>query len=330
MRRTFLPLGALVLALTVDASARAERTQPLFTTAGPVYAVRADGGAVAWMTAQRYDVRVRLPGARREAAIATRRPAPVDVPLFEFAGGRALWSWTRGRRATEILVGAVGGRPRVVDTIRGGLVLEDGELLTDMAGRGRTLAYCTLVVRGSFVVGGRVMRIAGRRAVEVPGAPPAMLVAAGGGRLALAPAERTIVARDLRPEARVEVRNAVSGRLLGSVSTPGKPLALALSTDVLAVLVGEERRTWVERYEIPSLRPLGVTPVQTSAWQLSVSGTTVLFATRRVIRALDAVSGRSRILAVARREPIGLSADGRRAIWAVADGARTRFVAVAL
>jgi hypothetical protein len=95
------------------------------------------------------------------------------------------------------------------------------------------------------VAGGGVWRVSGRplRRVAVPGAPPAELLAIGGGRIALVPAAGLSY-----PELRVEDQTAIqlrdaTGGLLRSVMVSGTPIALRLRADTLAILVQRGAQT---------------------------------------------------------------------------------------
>lgn len=68
--------------------------------------------------------------------------------------------------------------------------------------------------------------------------------------------------------------------------------------------------------------------VASSVGGLSASGQSVVFATGRVIRRLDARTGAVSALATARRTPVGLTIEGRRVVWAenMRGGAQIRAV----
>ena len=75
---------------------------------------------------------------------------------------------------------------------------------------------------------------------------------------------------------------------------------------------------------------IGATGVPVNATgSLSISGRDVVFRSGRSIRLLDAATGDSGVLAVATSTPIGLSAEGRWAVWAERVGGRSRIVSVA-
>src|SRR5439155_23205421 len=88
--------------------------------------------------------------------------------------------------------------------------------------------------------GGGVYRVVGRSTKLIPGTEPGgMQVALAHGRVAYIRA--STVGTDGTPlsTAQIDIRNVTGGKLLTEISPQGTPLALALSTTVLATL---ERR----------------------------------------------------------------------------------------
>ena len=127
----------------------------------------------------------------------------------------------------------------------------------------------------------------------------------------------------------VEVRDSVTGRLVRRFVIDGHARALALGADYVASVVDHRGSVRVEVHNLNgSLRK--AVPVRASLWSISASGRTVIFATGRAIRRLDARTGIVSTLATGGRPPVAPTIEGRRVVWAenVRSGARIRAVTV--
>jgi Tol biopolymer transport system component len=113
----------------------------------------------------------------------------------------------------------------------------------------------------------------------------------------------------------VEIRDAGTGRLIRRFSVDGHANAIALGPDYLALLVNHELGARVELYNLDG-RLRTAAAVSSSVRNVAAAGRTVVFATGRVIRRLDARTGAVTVLATARRTPVGLTIEGRRVVWA--------------
>ena len=251
-----------------------------------------------------------------------------------YGRGRALWTSVEvGNFVYEdVRVGAPGEQARVLEQVIGLSGAADGDYVTDTAGGGATLAYSVVSVGvldtcidpgtpcDTFIRSGRTMRVVGRRAVRVPGVPPAVRLAAGGGRIAVDVAADHDGEKPVRAGT-IEVRDAAFGRCTAAIKTTGNVLELALSKDVLAVLVSRGGRKVIERYAPKGGRLLGRTPVYGNAHGLAVSGTRVVFLSGRTIRQVGAG-----IVAVAASPPVAVAVDGSQVVWAETSGERGRIV----
>lgn len=113
----------------------------------------------------------------------------------------------------------------------------------------------------------------------------------------------------------VEIRDVRSGRAINRFTTDGDASAVALGPDYIALLVDHHPGIRLELYNLNgSLRRAAT--VSSRARNLSAADGSVVFATGRVIRRLDAKTGVVSALSTARRAPIGLSIEGRRIVWA--------------
>jgi WD40-like Beta Propeller Repeat len=124
-------------------------------------------------------------------------------------------------------------------------------------------------------------------------------------------------ARKIAPllHSRVEIRDAIRGRLIKRFTIDGHARAAALGTDYVALLVNHEPGVRLELYNLNgSLRTAAAVSARVS--NLSAAGRSVVFATGHAIRRLDARTGAVTTLATARRTPVGLTIEGRRVVWA--------------
>jgi Tol biopolymer transport system component len=117
------------------------------------------------------------------------------------------------------------------------------------------------------------------------------------------------------PHSPVELRDALTGRLIKRFRINGYARAGALGADYVALLVDHEPGVRVEIYGLNG-RFRTANFAGSSVRNISAAGRAVVFATGRVIRRLDARTGAVNTLATARRKPVGLTIEGRRVVWA--------------
>ena len=108
------------------------------------------------------------------------------------------------------------------------------------------------------------------------------------------------------------------GRIVASFSATGKPVAVTLSTSVVALLSdlsnGSKR---ISAFDARTGSPRGVFRVaRGTTGALASDGQVVLFSVGRTIRSLDVRTGEVRVLTRTGGTPIGLSVSGRRVAWA--------------
>jgi Tol biopolymer transport system component len=113
----------------------------------------------------------------------------------------------------------------------------------------------------------------------------------------------------------VEIGDALTGRLIKRFTIGGHTHATALGPDYIALLVHHEPGVRIELYNLNGSFGIGA-DVPGSVRSLSAAGRTVVFATGRVIRRLDARTGAVTALATAGGTPVGLTIEGRRVAWA--------------
>lgn len=315
---------------------------------GPIEAFTQDGQTIAWFAAGakcnvvhlqslQFGVGYDLPSQTSRNVTCTfvwSRDQPVELAL---AGGHALWSLPQAAPLPlDYLLGAGVTKSEraerrfleVAHNARG-----VGQWLGGIAGSGTTLVFavtsvdwddeagclagtapCTLTKSG-----GGVYVVRGRQLARIPGTGPAVAVATGGGNVAYVPTGR--LQKNGRPQPSADLPIAVvdpgSGQEIASVVPQGVPVAIAMSTHVLATLERTPLGLRLGWYDAETGRARGSIPVPntTSAW-LAVSDQLVAFSVGRSIRGVSVATHRSRLLTTAAATPIGLSVAGGRLAWA--------------
>ena len=211
-----------------------------------------------------------------------------------------------------------------------------GDFLIDVVGDGPTLAYATLFVEPNDwdacfpgysprektcefrVSKGTVKRVAGNKAVSIPGAPPSMAIAASSGRLAIVPADlRWGHEFHARVNGPVEIRDANTGRLSRRIQPRGEVEAVALSEAVVAVLVRQGPTLRLEVYDVRTGTRRSSVPVGAKAGpDLDAAGTVAVYSDQKAIRVLQAGKQTTSLVAIATSEPFDLSIEGSRIAWA--------------
>jgi hypothetical protein len=115
------------------------------------------------------------------------------------------------------------------------------------------------------------------------------------------------------------------------VTPQGAPVAIALSTRLLATLEQGPRGLRLAWYDPATGVASGAVPVPAStAPELAANDQAVVFRVGRSIRVLNVATQRPRELAHAPEIPVGLSLEGRRVAWADNVGGLGRIRAVFL
>jgi TolB protein len=117
--------------------------------------------------------------------------------------------------------------------------------------------------------------------------------------------------------ASVQIRNARTGALVRSFGTRGTAVNVAMSASYVAVVVRSGAGLELRRYRTDG-RLLGAAalPAGVSAHLVTMAGKTIVYPTRARIVAVDAETGKTRILVRPAAPPVGLSILGRRVVWA--------------
>lgn len=348
-------LAAAVVFAAAAASAAGATPHPttLYSrTSGAIAGFAQDDGIIAWFTpaakscnavhVRQLDngVTAELPKQDDAHNVTCRWSVGHALVSLALAGDAPSLLWTLHESTPlefEYLVGATVGHrterrfQQLAHTSRGA-----GLWFGGVAGSGKTLVYgvtsvdyvdeagclagtdsCSLKIVHD---GGGVYRVTPKmKLVQVPGTTAAVEVATASGRVAYVQADsvdkqgRPVAGADLP----IEVVDAVTGKVVASITPQGTPVAIALSAHVLATLEQTPLGLRLAWYSPDTGTAVGSVPVALDASpELSVSDDIAVYHVRRSIRAVDISTSHPRALATAASAPIGLSVVGGRVAWA--------------
>lgn len=350
VRRGGWTAGVLAALLLTGSSAFGARTLAVSPTR--IQGFAQDGSFIAWNTSTpntftcRTYIRSLATGRQAEFgsgdSICSGRFGRRGGSWLALARGRALWGTSPGYcgtcNPTRVFTATLGD-PHVVSLGTFEDTYSGGRQVTGLVGDGRLLAFSWVeyelltdaegldcisdpVPCMWKVDGGQTARVLKRARQAVPGVHRPALLAAGGGRLAIAPSvERWNGFRHRSHPARdgaVELLDPKTGMLLTSVFPTGTARALALSAGALAVFLERgDGSLVIERYAIPAGTLIAATSVDAHASfeAFDIAGKWIVYRVRREIRVIGPLGG-DRLLIQARERPLGLSIEGRRVAWA--------------
>lgn len=251
----------------------------------------------------------------------------------------ALWTLHEGGPAPndDVIAASTGGPQRVVHHLAHASD-GTGDWLGGVAGAGQTLAYSWENVeyvnpqkclangqcKQKIADGGirLVTRTSGDAFAEtpLPGAQPALLLAASTGRIAYVPA--TTVTKAHRPSTStnnvLQIADATTGATLGQAPVHGFPIAIALSSKLLAVLTTQgtshDRISW---FSATNGTKLGnVVVAGGAAPQLAVNDRLIVYRVGAWLRDVSTRTGHLGKLAKTGVNYVGLSLAKGRLLWA--------------
>jgi hypothetical protein len=232
----------------------------------------------------------------------------------------------------DVLAASFGGPERTVGSLHH---TNDGtgQWLGGVAGAGRTLAYSWADVEyvdpsgclggtGSCrqkIADGGIRLVTKNSVTPLPGAEPALQLATSSGRIAYIPA--TIVHGD-RPaattNASLPIVDAATGEVLGQPKVHGIPIAIALSSHVLAVLTTlagpHERISWFSATDGTKLGSVLVAANTTPL--LAASDQLIVYRDGRLLRDVSTHGKRVGKLVPTGLNCVGLALAHGRLIWA--------------
>ncbi|HEY3461937.1 MAG TPA: hypothetical protein VGK62_00610 [Gaiellaceae bacterium] len=348
MRALLATAGLLVLAGSALAGRPTAHTLRK-SAGGPIEAIAQDNNLAAWFasgTRPCNEVHVMSPGKKDRSV-----PPPSSDSMtcnWDITGGQsqlaiagrmstALWTLheTGPSSFDQVVAASFGGPERQLERFThatNGI----GDWLGGVAGAGKTLAYSWIDVeyvdpvaclsgascKEKLADGG--IRVVERQGTKytyspLPGAKPALQVAAAAGRIAYVPA---LTVKSGRPSANtnspIYIVDADNGDPVGQAFVRGIPIAIALSSRVLAVLTTQDgpydRISW---FSATDGTRLGSTLVSAlAAPQLAANKRAIVYRVGHVLRDVSTRNGRIRKLAQTGQNWVGLSLAHNRLIWA--------------
>jgi hypothetical protein len=336
-----------LLVLTGSALAARPTTHTLRKSAtGPIAAVAQDNRDAAWLTSTSSahggcnQVHVLAPGKHDRSL---PQPASDSMtcqwnlsdgqPQVAIAAGISTALWTLHETAAQsdfVVAASFGGPERQLKQFQRASN-GTGDWLGGIAGSGRTLAYSWDDVEyvnpekclsgGSCkqkVADGGIQIVTRTGDTPLPGAQPALQIAAAAGRIAYVPATAvksghpTTTTNNVLP-----IVDATTGDSLGQVSVHGFPIALALSPNVLAVLTTQgtshDRISWFSATDGTKLGSVVVSGL--AAPQLAVSHRFVVYRVGLVLRSISTRNGHIAKLVKTGQNYVGLSLAHGRLLW---------------
>jgi len=206
-----------------------------------------------------------------------------------------------------------------------------GQWLEGVAGAGRTLAYswddieyvdpdaCLSHGMCKQKISDGGIRLVTRTDVStLPGAGPALQLAAAAGRIAYVPAT---VVKSGRPTVSlnntVRIVDAVTGDEVGQAFVKGIPVAIALSSKVLAVLTASGPHDRISWFSATDGTKLGDDVVSADAApQLAASDRLIVYRVGRLLRGISTRAGHNGKLVKTGLNYVGLALAHGRLIWA--------------
>ena len=338
-------MTAGLVALVGTAAARPPVSHTLRRTwGGSIDALAQDGGAVAWLASGGSacnavhvlsDGKTQLAPDPAAGSMTCRWDLAEQQPELALAAGAQETLWTLHEDGPSpvdyVMTADFDGPERRLDRLAHA---SDGTglWLGGVAGAGQTLAYSVVEIKyvdqiaclsgGSCkqrISGGGVRTVSDGRATPLPGAEPALELAASAGRLAYVPASGVDAsgAPTASASGGVEVVDATSGTSVSEVQPQGVPLALGLSRHTLAILTRDGRRDRISWYDADDGTQLGsVTVSARTAPQLALSDRIAVYRIGRTLRGLVLGTSRSRMLGKVSGTPVGLTLAHGLLAWA--------------
>jgi len=336
-----LVVTAVFLAIAGIAFAAAPRPTTILHSPSAVEAVAQDGGLLAWLTGNKKKCNaVHIAGASKTSllpqppngSMTCRWNLTAGAQQLAIASGASAALWTLHEPRTDFIVTAqVGGKEVKLDRLAH---QSDGThlWLGAIAGSGTTLVYSWVDVEyvdpiacasgGSCtkkIADGGVELVSAGQKTSLPHALPALGLAISDGHIAYVPA--TAVAKSGKPGSapgtEIPIADASTGTVLSQASPSGVPVAVGLSSHVLAVLsraAGKEKLMWFDAATGVALG--AVTVPSTTLPQLAMDDQVVVFRVGRFLHALAISTGREHVVAKMAAGATGLSLDAGRLVWA--------------
>ncbi len=328
---------------------------------GPIAAVAQNNGVAAWFTSGAKTktcnlVHVMAPGKKDRTL-----PQPSSGSLtcnWSLTGGQpqlavasrmstALWSLHEGgpQPFDWVVAAPFAGPERQVEHLAhasNGI----GDWLGGVAGAGRTLAYSwddveyvdpsACLSKGMCkqkIADGGIKIVSRTTDTPLPGAEPALLLAAASGRIAYVPATTVKAGRpSTSAKNTLQIVDATTGAAVAQASVHGFPLALALSPEVLAVLTTQgtphDRISWFSATTGAKLGSAVISGL--AAPQLAASDQLIVYRVGLQLRDISTHNGHIAKLVKTGLNYVDLSLAKGRLLWAENHNHTGRLRALAL
>jgi hypothetical protein len=313
---------------------------------GPIVAIAQNNAVAAWFTSSTKScntVHILTPGKHDRSlpqdapdGMTCRWNLEAGQPQLAIASRISTALWTLHSASSffdQVLAGSLGGPERRLKQFSHNSD-GTGQWLGGVAGAGRTLAYSwydieyvnpTKCLSGGAckqkIADGGIQIVTRTTDTPLPGALPALQLAASGDRIAYIPATTAHGGRGTAGHnATVQVVDAGTGDAVGSVSVQGEPAAIALTSHFLAVLLDQggphDRISW---YTPTGSKRLGTVLVSGhSSPQLAMDDRLIVYRVFGKLNGIPLRGGRIRTLAkTSPDDTVGLSLAHGRLLWAV-------------
>ncbi|HET8751617.1 MAG TPA: hypothetical protein VFM43_03725 [Gaiellaceae bacterium] len=358
MRALLATAGLLALAGSAAAGSPTAHTLRK-SPGGPIEAIAQDGRTVAWLSSSTKgacaEVHVLSPGVPDQTL---PQPAAGSMTCrWDLTDGQAqlavaaristvLWTLHESAPAPfdNVVAASFGGPERQIKKLAHASD-GTGKWLVGVAGSGRTLAYSwddvEYVDKLACLSGGSCRRKIADGGIGIvtptgdqplPGAKPALQLAASAGRIAYIPATRVMANHPgASTNNSVYVVDAVTGDPVSSAYVRGVPAAIALSPHVLAVLTQRGPRDRISWFSATDGTKLGSVLVSSRAEpQLAATDQVIVYRVNQTLLAVSTATGAIRTLAKTAPDPVGLTLKKNQLVWAEnrTDTGRLRALAV--
>jgi hypothetical protein len=356
----FLLATAGLLLLAGLAVAGPPTAQTLRKSAGgPIAAIAQNNSMAAWLASNKKGcdlVHILSPG-KKDRSLPT--PASTSTtcnwiltdgqPQLAIAANMSAALWTLHESGPQpfdwVMAASIGGPElklkRLAHASDG-----TGDWLGGVAGAGKTLAYSwedveyvnpTACLSGGSckqkIADGGIRIVTRTTDTPLPGAEPALQLAAAAGRIAYIPA--TVVKAN-HPSASTNnslpIVDAASGAVLGQPILHGVPIAIALTPNIMAVLTTQsgprDRISWFSAADGTKLGSALVS--RHAAPQLAADDQVIVYRVGRLLRDVSTHTGHDTKLVQTGQNSVGLSLAHGRLIWAENHGTGGRLRALAV
>jgi hypothetical protein len=339
----------MVLAGSTAAAAAKPTAHTLRKSAsGPIEAVAQDNTTAAWLTSGgnktcnavhvlspgKPDRLLPLPASNQVTCRWTLSPGQSQLAVAARIS-TALWTLheSGGPYLDFVVAASTGGPERKLDQLQHASD-GTGKWLGGVAGSGRTLAYSwddveyinpekCLSNGGKYckqkIAGGGIDIVTRTADTPLTGGQPALQLAAAAGRIAYIPATSVHAGRPYPSNgSTLPIVDADTGVVLGDASVGGIPIAIALSSHVLAVLTTQgtahDRISWFSATDGTKLGSVVVSGL--AAPQLATSDRVIVYRVGRLLRTVATANGHTGKLVTTGQNSLGLALAHGRLVWA--------------